>query len=66
MSAPKGVTGLVACDEDDSAEEVELVGEVLLCVTIAPRIATTCKPQILHKDGIRQIADTAKSSQSMG
>lgn len=47
MSAPKGVTGLVACDEDDSSGEVELVGEVLT----APASLQPVNPKFCTKTG---------------
>jgi len=47
MSAPKGVTGLVACDNDDSAEEVELGGEVVT----APALLQFVSPKFCTKMG---------------
>ncbi len=47
MSAPKGVTGLIACDDDDSAEEVELVSEVVT----APALLQLANPRFCTKMG---------------
>jgi hypothetical protein len=47
MSAPKGVTGLIACDEDDSSGEVVVVGEVVT----APALLQLVKLRFCTKMG---------------